>query len=297
MVFGFLYKNITLILQFFLGITIIVGLHELGHLFFAKLFKMKVESYGIGLPPKLLRYRKGETEYYLGAIPLGGAVVIANQYNEDDPDYKKPVWQRLLVMCGGVFMNLIAAFVIFVGMFIFSNDSQRKIVDSRVEVILENKDHSSINPFKKTKIDCNLNEKNISIKENKKINPIYGGWIFLKKAITVNCEGLWRLISGKISFSKSLSGPIEIARIFSSSFDFFRFFDIVAHISIVLAITNLLPLPALDGGHATLLLYELIFRRRISTKTFFKIQKIGVGMLLFLSVYTTFNDIYKIFFK
>ena len=106
--------NFVMIIQFVLGLCIIVGLHELGHLLLAKIFGMRVESYSIGFPPKILRYQWGTTEYTIGAIPLGGAVKISGMIDESlDTDAttpsvpqpwefrSKPAWQRLLVVfCG-----------------------------------------------------------------------------------------------------------------------------------------------------------------------------------------------------
>jgi regulator of sigma E protease len=119
--------NIILILQFIVGMSIIVGLHELGHLLMAKMFGMRVESYGIGMPPKVLSKKIGETEYYLGAVPFGGAVLISGmieEFDEESEEVKtpqpwdfssKPAWQRLLVILGGIIFNFISSILIFSG--------------------------------------------------------------------------------------------------------------------------------------------------------------------------------------
>lgn len=111
--------------QFLLAISILVGLHELGHLLFAKWFGMRVEKYFIGFPPKVFSFRKGETEYGLGAIPMGGFVKITGMVDESldtemlnrEPEpYEfraKPAWQRMLVMLGGIIFNVITGIVIF----------------------------------------------------------------------------------------------------------------------------------------------------------------------------------------
>lgn len=70
------------ILQVALGMTIIVGLHELGHMLLAKLFGMRVESFTIGFPPKIFKKKIGETEYGVGAVPLGGYVTISGMIDE-----------------------------------------------------------------------------------------------------------------------------------------------------------------------------------------------------------------------
>ena len=68
--------------QMILGISILVGLHELGHLLAAKLFGMRVEQYSIGFPPRIFKFKYGETIYSIGAIPLGGYVKIAGMIDE-----------------------------------------------------------------------------------------------------------------------------------------------------------------------------------------------------------------------
>ncbi len=112
--------------QLILGLSILVGLHELGHLLTAKLFGMRVEQYYIGFPPKIIGFRYGETEYNLGAIPLGGFVKISGMVDEsldtknlsEEPEpwefRAKPAWQRLIVMMGGIIVNVITGIIIFV---------------------------------------------------------------------------------------------------------------------------------------------------------------------------------------
>ncbi len=126
---------LAMIIQFLLGLAIIVGLHELGHLLFAKLFGMRVEHYTIGFPPKLCRLQWGETEYSIGAIPLGGAVKIAGMIDEsldtasltNTPQpwefRAKPAWQRLVVMLGGIFFNLISGIIIYIAITLALGDT------------------------------------------------------------------------------------------------------------------------------------------------------------------------------
>ena len=68
--------------QLLLGLSILVGLHELGHLLTAKMFGMRVEKFSIGFPPKIAGFQWGETEYSIGAIPLGGFVKISGMVDE-----------------------------------------------------------------------------------------------------------------------------------------------------------------------------------------------------------------------
>lgn len=112
--------------QFLLAIMILVGVHEAGHMVAAKIFGMRVEKYSIGFPPKLFSFKKGETEYSLGMIPLGGFVKISGMVDESldteqlskEPEpYEfraKPAWQRLIVMIGGILVNIITGILIFI---------------------------------------------------------------------------------------------------------------------------------------------------------------------------------------
>jgi regulator of sigma E protease len=111
-----------------LAITILVFIHELGHFLFAKLFGMRVERFSVGFPPKIFGRKIGETEYVIGATPLGGYVKISGMVDESmDTEFEgaepephefrsKPVWQRIIVILAGVVFNILLAFAIFAGL-------------------------------------------------------------------------------------------------------------------------------------------------------------------------------------
>ena len=117
---------LVIVVQFVLGLTFIVGVHEFGHLLLAKLFKMRVDKYMIGFPPQVWGFKFGGTEYGLGCIPLGGFVKIAGMIDESfdtkqmqsEPqpwEYRsKPAWQRLIVIMGGIIFNVLSAIAIFI---------------------------------------------------------------------------------------------------------------------------------------------------------------------------------------
>ena len=110
-----------------LAISILVVVHELGHFLTAKYFGMRVERFSVGFPPKLLGRRFGDTEYVIGATPLGGYVKISGMIDESlDTDHveddaqpwefrAKPVWQRIVVITAGVIFNVILAVLVFGG--------------------------------------------------------------------------------------------------------------------------------------------------------------------------------------
>jgi regulator of sigma E protease len=121
-------EGIIMAAQIILSLSILVGLHEAGHMLAAKFFGMRVEKYSIGFPPKVFGFKYGETEYSLGAIPLGGFVKISGMIDESmdkeamklpPKEYEfrsKPAWQRLIVMMGGIIVNVITGIIIFVAL-------------------------------------------------------------------------------------------------------------------------------------------------------------------------------------
>ena len=104
----------------FLGFAALIILHELGHFFAAKAVGMRVERFSLFFPPLLGRYRRGETEYAIGALPLGGYVKITGMNPaEDIPPavahrayYRQPVWKRIVVIAAGPAVNIALAFLI-----------------------------------------------------------------------------------------------------------------------------------------------------------------------------------------
>jgi regulator of sigma E protease len=113
--------------QLLLSLSFLVAVHELGHLLAAKYFGMRVEQFSIGFPPKIWSFTKGGTEYAISAIPLGGYVKISGMIDESldtevmkqEPQpwefRSKPAWQRLIVMLGGIVVNVIVGVLIFIG--------------------------------------------------------------------------------------------------------------------------------------------------------------------------------------
>jgi len=110
-----------------LALTILVFVHELGHFLTAKYFGMRVERFSVGFPPTIFGRRYGDTEYAIGATPLGGYVKISGMIDESmDTDHvekepepwefrAKPVWQRIIVISAGVIFNIFLAILIFGG--------------------------------------------------------------------------------------------------------------------------------------------------------------------------------------
>lgn len=97
--------------------------------------------------------------------------------------------------------------------------------------------------------------------------------------------------------AQSIGGFGTIGSIFPSTWNWLDFWNITAFISVILAVMNVLPIPALDGGHVLFLLYEMVTRRQPSLKFLERAQTIGMALLIALLVYANANDIYRFFFK
>jgi regulator of sigma E protease len=97
--------------------------------------------------------------------------------------------------------------------------------------------------------------------------------------------------------AKSLGGFGSLGNIFPDTWNWADFWSITAFFSVMLAFMNILPIPALDGGHVLFLCYELITRRKPSDKFLEYAQIAGMGFLFLLLIYANGNDIYRFFFK
>ncbi|PJJ10415.1 regulator of sigma E protease [Flavobacterium sp. 1] len=138
--------------QFLLSLSLLIILHELGHFIPAKLFKTRVEKFYLFFDVKYSLFKKqiGETVYGIGWLPLGGYVKISGMIDESmDKEQmalppqpwefrSKPAWQRLIIMLGGVTVNFILAFIIYIGMAYAYGDSYISNADMKDGLLIEN---------------------------------------------------------------------------------------------------------------------------------------------------------------
>lgn len=116
------------VLLFALGIAFTIALHEWGHFTAARYYGMKVRRFFVGFGPEVFSFQRGETVYGLKAIPLGGFCDIVGMTNQDEVDPEdepramrnKPWWQRIIVLLGGIIMNLLIALIILYGLAVTS---------------------------------------------------------------------------------------------------------------------------------------------------------------------------------
>jgi len=438
---------LTQVAQFILSLSILIVLHELGHFIPAKLFKTKIEKFYLFFDPwfSLFKIKKGDTEYGIGWLPLGGYVKISGMIDEsmDKEQMKlppqpwefrsKPAWQRLIVMIGGVTVNVILGILIY-AMVLFTwgeqylapknaingvavdsvgyrmglrdgdmiltvdtmhiknlnkvagvvlinlaktvtveRDGQKKTIDVKPENISEMiRSHSQlISPRVPCVIDsviADLPAMKMGLKRgdrivsvNNKLTPYYNdvatiindkknryslatlvfvrGKDTLMKRVPINGNGqvgfmnkplTQTLVIDSIHYSfaasfpagihkayetfdsyvkqfkvlftvkgatKEIGGFGAIASAYSTTWDWESFWMFTAFLSIVLAFMNILPIPALDGGHVMFLLYEVITRRKPNEKFMEYAQYAGMFLLLALLLYANGNDVVKFFHK
>ncbi|MDR1274092.1 MAG: RIP metalloprotease RseP [Odoribacteraceae bacterium] len=434
-------------LQFFLSLSLLVLVHELGHYAMARLFKVRVEKFYIFFNPwfSIFKFHRGDTEYGLGWLPLGGFVKISGMIDESmdlasmkEPPKphefrSKPAWQRLLIMIGGVMVNILFAFLLY-GLILYAwGERYLPAANAKYGVVADSLFHdagirdgdiilaldgkqvddfasivgtilldevsdvqllrdgepltvtlppsfrrallaSSSKSFKRknylaprclytgeiAQFSRQSPAREAGLLENDRILALDGetftyadesnafiqsrrgdtlsahvlrGTDTLAIALPVGSDGLigiyWRLkddlvyvsrdfsllaaipagcrmgverISGYLKqfklfkdpeALKSMGGFISIGSIFPGQWYWPSFWEMTALLSIVLGVMNLLPIPAMDGGHVLFLLYEMVTRRKPSDRFLEKAQVAGMIFILFLLIFANGNDLLK----
>lgn len=113
------------------------------------------------------------------------------------------------------------------------------------------------------------------------------------EVITLNIRGFGKIFKGDVRADKALSGPVGIAKMFGTEVNWLKFWSLVGMLSMALAFMNLLPIPALDGGHVLFLLVEMIQGKPLSDNFLEKAQMVGFFILIALMLFTLGNDIIK----
>ncbi len=429
--------------QFFMSLSLLVVLHELGHFLAARAFGMRVERFYLFFNPWFSIFKKkiGDTVYGIGWLPLGGYVKIAGMIDESmDKEQmakpaqswefrSKPAWQRLIVMIGGVVVNVLLAILIYWMAFFVNGETylppQNAVYgvscdSSALEIGLQDGDivlgldgepverfsHITKNVLfdevSSIQISRNGEEMDFSISEDQRtrilkrqrfvflripflaerfasgsgakeagilkgdhivgINDIktatfdeFAAEIENHKSTNVTVHvlrdkaplefdvavsdegkigvypeleisefaeaglldvkvikygffeslpvGLSKVGSEAADYGKqaklltkspeSLGGFWAILNIFPGEYDWEVFWSRTAWLSIVLAVMNILPIPALDGGHVMFLLYEMVTRKQPNEKFMEIAQTVGMLLLLSLLLFANGNDIYK----
>ena len=243
-----------------LKIIILLGflifIHEGGHFLVAKLCKVKVNEFAIGFGPTIWKKQGKETKYALRLIPLGGFVSMEGEDEEsqDERSFSKASIPKRLA-------------IVFAGPII--NILFAIIVYFVLAVI-----------FHMTQVG-NFGE---ALNFAGNVTGNFLGSTF---------DGIKQLFTGQIGLDQMM-GPVGISEVVSQTSGLFEFINMMAVISLSLGITNLLPIPALDGGKILLLIIEAIRRKPLKQKTEVYIQLAGFVFLITLSIFVTYHDITRI---
>ena len=126
------------------------------------------------------------------------------------------------------------------------------------------------------------------------INRCINGGMETKQFLVSIVDNLKQLFTGKVGVDQMM-GPVGISEVVAKTDGFKEFIELMALISLSLGVTNLLPIPALDGGKIFILIIEAIRRKPLNQQTEINIQLLGFSILIALSLYVTYNDILRIF--
>ncbi len=350
-------------------LAILIVLHELGHFTAAKLSKVRVDEFAIGFPPRIWSFKKGETQYSINALPIGGYVLMPgeNGLSKDENGKVDPrsfamqsKRKRAFILSAGILMNLLIAFVLYTGIFAVSGVPEPNpppivgivmpLTPAQTGGLQANDRIISINKVIITSADQFHNYENTLIKQasanTQKIpvtivverngvdktlqismlkQPKDGngniGFYFLDPNIGIPFWqapgyalqqifiGNFQLIGyvfqrvaiGAISVFELFSGPVGIVHTTSEVISsvatqgFTLLFTVIALISWSLALTNVLPIPGLDGGRILILGIEAARKgKRLSPEREAIINLIGLGFLFSLIILFTVNDIINI---
>ena len=340
--------------------SFLIFIHEFGHFITAKLFDVKVNEFSIFMGPRLLHWGKGETEYSLRLLPVGGYCAMEGEDgSSDDPRSftSKAPWKRAIILAAGAFMNFLTGFLILVilytsaggfrtlevtgflegcplqgenglqvGDVITEIDGDNLYIFSDFQMLTDRAGQGKMDVEVKrdgkklllhdldmTKRPYEVDGETMelygltfsAIEENGVIPVLKNAWLTSIDFARMVKMGLLDLITGTVGV-KDLSGPVGIvdavqetgssAETTSAGVQNVIYFG--AFIAINLAFMNMLPIPALDGGHIFFLLVtwavEALTKKKVDPKYEAYIHGAGLVLLLALMLFVTFNDILKL---
>lgn len=341
---------------------VLIGLHEFGHFIAAKAFSVPVLEFSIGMGPLIFQKTRGETDYSLRLLPIGGFCAMeGEEENSDNPralNNQKP-WKQFIIFVAGAAMNFLTGFVILlclyagaqgfytaeivtftdgfpyegedgvmIGDMIYKINDERIYLRSDVSTILQYKsrgEHMDLVVLRDGQKLARTLTMQTYTDENGQSYRAYGfsfggveeatpllrvkyAWYNALDYVRMVRLSIQMLISGAAGI-KDLSGPVGIVSTisemgqeteaeegFAAAVENVFFFG--ALIAVNLAVMNLLPLPALDGGKVLILLVNavsmLLVKRKIPQKFETVINAAGFVLLMGLMLFVTFNDVAKL---
>ena len=363
------------ILLFILILGLLVFVHEFGHFITAKKSGVFIHEFSIGMGPAIKTWKgKDGIDYSLRAFPIGGFVQMAGEIYEDDDTNKVPKdqfmcnkkwWQRLIILCAGVFNNFLLAILFFflialiwgapslepkidgvipnspvaATQTIEVDENGKEVITSgivggdvitavngkkvktwdKAQLLLIMKSSDDVYSIEVTHKDgkketFDLERKEFEDEEGEKMtgfgftmkNEYSHGFLaaikFAFQKFASISEQMWMtlggLFSGKISLN-SLSGPVGIYSVVGETrkAGIANVIYLTAILSINLGIMNILPIPALDGGHVLFLLIEKLTRKKINQKVEATVTNIFFILLMALMLYITIHDVFTYIIK
>jgi regulator of sigma E protease len=369
--------SISAILIFLIILLVLVIIHEFGHFIAAKMLNMRVDEFAFGFPPRIYGKKIGETVYSLNALPIGGYVSIWGENGSEEDSAEggakhnprafgnRPWWAQIIVLVAGVFMNMVLALFLFIGLSFGKvqmsvddpvygpqvKDTSLVVIDAipdspaykagvlpgsklmavtskgvKASLISATSVVSFIEKHSDNPITITFQKQNGEIASTT-VAAVYGlvpekkvvgiqvgavGYVSttFSEAISLGIErtydmtlmtfdGLKTLVISVVhrdgTVLNSLSGPIGIAKIVgeTSAYGLGPILTLIAILSINLAIFNILPLPALDGGRVVFVLLEAVSRKKVPLKYYSWLNLAGFALLLLLLVVVTVHDVIK----
>ena len=336
---------------------VLITVHEAGHFTAAKLCGVRVNEFAVGMGPAIIKKRKGETDYSLRCIPIGGFCSMAGEDEEsDDPRAftNQPAWKRLIILVAGSFMNFLLGMLIIAILFaparafispviaqfaegcpyegpLQVGDRFWSVDGHRIYQYYDFSDYMDKNGtvhdivvirdghrFKLN--DFNMEKLLYEGETQKRYGFSFG---YEEATFTVKLRNVWNtsmefvrwvwaglseLVNGRVSMNE-ISGPVGIVDMIAETGEqaettsdaFYSIFYLGAFIAINLAVMNMLPIPALDGGRVFLLIVTTVIEKIIGKKLDPKyegyIHAAGMVLLLAFMAFVMFNDVLKLFRK
>lgn len=360
------------VLLFFIVLVALILVHELGHFVVAKWTGMRVDEFGIGFPPKVFGVKKGETEYSLNALPIGGFVRIfgenmgeADAHTADGRAFTdKSKWAQAAVLVAGVTMNVIFAWLLFVVVLLMGipsvveesaagsdatltvteviaespaadagitpgaeitsvragSDSLASLTPSAFVTFLENHQDTEITlsyqsdgtdstatiapeagvlESDESRAALGIALSLVEVTEYSFIGAFGEATTMTVSSLSAITVGLGSLIADSVTLDADFSqvaGPVGIVGLVGDAAEIGLASLIIftAIISLNLAIINMLPFPALDGGRLLFVAIEAITRRPINPEWAARANLVGFALLMVLMIAVTYNDILRI---
>lgn len=338
---------------------LLIAVHEWGHFITAKLLGVKVNEFAIGMGPALVSFQKGETQYSLRLLPVGGYCAMEGEdETNDDPRAfsSKAPWRRFIILAAGSFMNFVAGFLLVALLFTAAGSYAVPVIREFAEgfscagadglqagdrilsinghtisvyqdvstqlasasgetldlVVERDGEPVVLNDLPLTPKDYTVDGQTVTMygiyfdKEQATASGVLvQSWKTCGYFARAVWSGLAMLVTGQVGLH-DMSGPVGIVSYLgqagsqggSVAAGMQNVCYIIALIAVNLAIMNLLPLPALDGGRIFLLIvgevWRLLSGRRLDPKYEAWIHGAGFALLLLLMVVVTFSDIWKL---